>query len=65
MTADGVLWTWGDVAAGRLGHGDERKRVMPTKLGLEMFRGYTVVMVTAGSFHTLSVTADGETWSFG
>jgi alpha-tubulin suppressor-like RCC1 family protein len=65
LTADGVLWTWGDGAAGRLGHGDERKREMPTKLGPEMFGGYTVVMVAAGSFHTLLVTTDGEAWSFG
>ena len=30
-----------------------------------MFRGYTVVMVAAGSLHTLLVTTDGESSNFG
>ena len=30
VTEDGALWTWGDGNDGRLGHGDEERRLVPT-----------------------------------
>ena len=30
VTEDSALWTWGDGRLGRLGHGDEQRRMVPT-----------------------------------
>ncbi|XP_037084977.1 probable E3 ubiquitin-protein ligase HERC1 [Pollicipes pollicipes] len=62
VTADGRLYTWGEGEHGRLGHGDNNSRNVPTLVS-ELS---AVGQVDCGSAHTLAVSADGRTvWSFG
>ncbi|XP_060527187.1 probable E3 ubiquitin-protein ligase HERC1 [Cylas formicarius] len=62
ITDDGRLYTWGEGEHGRLGHGDNGGRQVPT-LVADLFE---VGLVACGSSHTLAVSRDGKTvWSFG
>lgn len=64
-TEDGTLWTWGSGEYGKLGHGNEESMPTPVKLAADLFGGVAVVQVACGAAHTLSLTADGEVYSFG
>lgn len=64
-TVDGELWTWGDGANGRLGHGDTRAQLFPTKLHIEAFGGSLVQMVACGAEHVLAISECGGLWAFG
>jgi alpha-tubulin suppressor-like RCC1 family protein len=64
ITASHELFTWGNGGFGRLGHGgDAQKAAVPTRV--ERMRGKHVVAVSCGSFHTIAVTKDGATYTFG
>jgi len=63
LTADGAVWSWGGGGLGKLGHGDTQSQLLPKKV--EAFAGLRVVAVSAGSVHSLAVTADGSVWSWG
>jgi len=63
ITADGAVWSWGDGIYGKLGHGDEQIQQLPRKV--EALAGQRVVAVSAGSAHSLALTADGAVWSWG
>ena len=63
LTADGAVWSWGYGGFGRLGHGDSLSQLLPKKI--EAFAGQRVVAVSAGSLHSLAITADGAVWSWG
>ena len=63
ITADGALWSWGRGAAGRLGHGDEQGQRQPKKI--EAFADQRVAVVSAGSSHSLAITADGAAFTWG
>jgi len=63
LTADGAVWSWGNGAYGRLGHGDWQEQLLPKKV--EAFAGQRVVAVSAGESHSLAITADGAVWSWG
>jgi len=63
ITADGAVWSWGGGGFGRLGHGDEQIQLLPKKV--EAFAGQRVIVVSAGCFHSLAITADGSVWSWG
>ena len=63
LSANGALWSWGSGGGGKLGHGDEQHQLLPKKI--EAFSGQRVVAVSAGSFHSLTLTADGAVWSWG
>ena len=64
-TADGSVWSWGNGAYGKLGHGDQQDQLLPKKV--EAFAGQRVVAVSAGDGHSLARTADGAflTWGQG
>ena len=62
LTADGAVWSWGYGADGRLGHGDQQDQLLPKKIEVLAQR---VVAVSAGSHHSLALTADGAAWSWG
>ena len=64
-TADGTLWTWGDGANGRLGHGHTKAQVFPTPLPVEAFGGSLVQMVACGAEHVLAIADGGALWAFG
>ena len=63
ITDDGALWSWGNGALGRLGHGDQQSQLLPKKV--EAFAGRRVVAAAAGGLHSLALTADGSVWSWG
>ena len=57
------LYTWGDGSHGKLGHGDEKKRLVPEQvlaLGSE-----SIVRVACASYHTVGVGDDGKMWTWG
>jgi len=66
VTAEGRVWTWGcGYPFGCLGHNDEQNRPTPTLLAAEQLGGSTIVMVAAGSAHTVAVDKDGAPWVWG
>ncbi|XP_041440166.1 E3 ubiquitin-protein ligase HERC2 isoform X2 [Xenopus laevis] len=65
ITADGELYTWGRGNYGRLGHGSSEDQTVPMLVtGL---KGLKVVDVSCGSgdAQTVSVTENGQVWSWG
>ena len=48
---------------GMLGHGDQQTQLLPKKV--EALAGQRAVAVSAGSSHSLAITADGAVWSWG
>lgn len=63
--AAGYVFTWGEGGHGRLGHGDEQARQVPTKLDMSLFGDSRAVMVACGKCHTMVLTRDGALWTFG
>jgi len=63
LTADGSVWSWGNGAFGKLGHGDEQCQLLPKKI--EAFADQRVVTVSTGAHHSFALTADGAVWSWG
>ena len=63
LTADGAVWSWGSGGFGRLGHGDEQRRLQPKKV--EALAGQRVVAVLAGEDHSLALTANGAAFTWG
>ena len=63
LTANGAVCSWGDGEDGQLGHGNEQNKLLPKKV--ETFAGRRVVALSAGSRHSLAITADGAAWSWG
>ena len=62
VTADGLLYAWGEGDFGRLGNGDGQSRFLPV-----LVRDLTNVgSVSCGGSHTVALSRDGRTvWSFG
>ncbi|EDV21026.1 uncharacterized protein TRIADDRAFT_60369 [Trichoplax adhaerens] len=62
ITSEGLLYTWGDGDYGRLGHGDNHSRSIPT-----LVKDITGVgSVSCGSSFTVVISQDATTvWSFG
>lgn len=64
-TTDGEVWTWGLGIFGRLGHGDDANKLLPTLVGKESFGSAKIVTVAAGSLHSMALTEAGEVWNWG
>lgn len=62
-TEDGRVWTWGGGKNGRLGHGDEKIRLVPRCV--EALRGQRAVAIAAGYHNNLVLTAAGDVSSWG
>ncbi|KAG1659452.1 hypothetical protein FOA52_007922 [Chlamydomonas sp. UWO 241] len=60
---DGRLFTWGRNEKGQLGQGDLLNRNIPRLV--ESMAGKVVVGGAGGKNHTVVITKDGESWSFG
>ena len=62
LSSNGEVFTWGSGNWGRLGHGDQNHRFVPTKV--EIPGGERIVKVSCGDYHTAAVTASGKlfTW---
>ncbi|XP_022531523.2 E3 ubiquitin-protein ligase HERC2 isoform X2 [Astyanax mexicanus] len=65
ITADGELFTWGRGNYGRLGHGSSEDQTTP--MLVTALKGLKVIDVACGSgdAQTLSVTENGQVWSWG
>ncbi|XP_078115961.1 E3 ubiquitin-protein ligase HERC2 isoform X3 [Sander vitreus] len=65
ITADGELYTWGRGNYGRLGHGSSEDQTTP--MLVTALKGLKVVDVACGSgdAQTLSLTENGQVWSWG
>lgn len=65
LGTSGWVWTFGDGLFGRLGHGDEVEKFVPTRIVEGMFSGSKIVMVAAGRAHTMAVSAEGAVFAWG
>ena len=63
ITVEGALWSWGCNAGGRLGHGDDVARYLPTAVA--SIAELKVKQVAAGLDCTLIIDADGFIWTAG
>jgi RCC1 and BTB domain-containing protein len=63
LAATGEVYTWGEGKFGRLGHGDESNRALPSRVAA--LRGVKIVLVSCGGFHTAAVADAGEAFSWG
>lgn len=63
VTADGVLFTWGDGNLGNLGHDSTESLTKPRKV--EGLNGHFVKKVACGNHHVLVLCGDGSVWSWG
>ena len=63
----GAVWTWGDGACGKLGHGtrDERRYARPHRVERFVAMKVRVREVSAGGRHTLAVTTKSELFGWG
>lgn len=53
VTADGVVFTWGEGTFGELGHGDCQAQLLPRRV--EALAGYSAVQVACGVWHTAAL----------
>ena len=61
----GAVWTWGDGACGKLGHGDERRYATPLRVERFVAMKVRIREVSAGGRHTLAVTTKSELFGWG
>ena len=60
ITADGSVWSWGNGAYGKLGHGDWQIQLLPKKI--EAFAGQRVIAVSAGEGHSATAARPHRRW---
>lgn len=63
LTTGGEFFSWGSNDSGRLGHGDESDRFLPTLS--KPLQGHKITQVALGSTHTLALEDNGSVWGFG
>ena len=62
--ADSAVFTWGEGRHGCLGHGEDlSNQLLPKKV--EALADQRVVAVSAGTDHSLALTADGPVFTWG
>ena len=64
-TSEGDVFTWGCGTNGCLGFNDEADRLVPMNINRAFLGGCGVVMVAAGSHHSIAVTSEGALFSWG
>jgi alpha-tubulin suppressor-like RCC1 family protein len=62
INSDGELWTWGGGSAGQLGNASTTDQPFPIKI---ISPATNWVSFCAGTFCSVAVTADGESWAWG
>jgi len=62
-TESGDVFSWGSGLFGRLGHGDEKDRMLPAMVPPAF--GVQVVAVAAGAMHSAALSAQGNLWTWG
>jgi alpha-tubulin suppressor-like RCC1 family protein len=66
LTADGMVFAWGDNGSGRLGDATTQMRLTPVAVNTSgALAGKTVVAISAGQYHSLALTTDGQVFAWG
>jgi alpha-tubulin suppressor-like RCC1 family protein len=68
ISDDGRIWTFGDNGYGQLGHGDKKKRKIPTEIqrGLNgLHKDVRIIGASCGNDHTVLISDTGDIWTFG
>ena len=65
VTRDGSLYTWGSGMNGKLGHGDEEPRDVPTKVDFFAANSLKVHIAEAGCEHSACVDSLGDLYTWG
>ena len=63
IRTDNSLWAWGSNWRGQLGNGSTAEWFEGTREPIRIMED--VVAVSAGSWHTMAITADGNLWAWG
>ncbi|PWM15037.1 MAG: hypothetical protein DBX49_05395, partial [Clostridia bacterium] len=63
LKSDGTVWAWGSNARGQLGLGNNLDTSIP--VCLEALRDQQVISISAGEYHSLALTKNGEIYSWG
>ena len=63
VTESGALLSWGSGTNGRLGHGDTVMRLRPRRI--EVLADVEIIHASAGSGHSLAVSASGQLYTWG
>ena len=62
LDTNGYVWTWGQGANGRLGHGSSSIELAPRKIIAE---GFADIKLISGGMHSLAVDSQGRIWAWG
>jgi hypothetical protein len=67
LTKNGEIYAFGDNTYGKLGLaiGDCKSQTVPTLIPMEYFNNSPIVQVSAGAYHSLALSIDGNVYSFG
>lgn len=60
LTLDGDVFSWGDPADGKLGHGDESTELLSPTL-IPAFDGLKIIKIASGLQYSLALADDGST----
>ena len=63
LASDGRVYTFGSGYKGRLGHGVEENKLVPTMI--ESLKDTNIVQVAAGESHTVLLDERGQVYTFG
>ena len=63
VTTDGSLYSWGEGASGKLGHGSTEDNDVPQLV--QALRAVPIARAAAGTFTSLALARTGEVWSWG
>jgi len=66
LTAEGVVWCWGDDSSGQLGNGAQGDSQSPVEVDISGIGGQkAAIQIAAGDSHTCLLTADRVAWCWG
>lgn len=65
MSENGRVYSWGIGTNGRLGHGDEMNRNVPTLISAASFDSIQITAIAANGMHSLALDSNGYLWAWG
>lgn len=65
LSADGVVYAWGNNTNGQVGADPQREKNVPTPRPVAGLAGIRIVQIAAGSAHSLALAADGTLYAWG
>ncbi|KAL5714539.1 HECT-type E3 ubiquitin transferase [Ranunculus cassubicifolius] len=65
VTVDGELYMWGNNSSGQLGLGKSAAKKVPSPSRVDCLNGVRIKMTALGSEHSVAITDEGETLSWG